>query len=153
MNRVTEISFNSSLMREMRAVAFVTKLIDDGKLCQKLCNASRAHSRPPTARPCPWLSAKAAAEAIQASGLKAETSPFDVTDERASESAIDAVVTRFGRLDIMVANAGINHRVPLPDWTPADWDQSPPDTIRWDAMRSLVSTNDCLTVDCFCNHA
>ena len=28
-NRMNEISFNSSLMREMRAVAFVTKLIDD----------------------------------------------------------------------------------------------------------------------------
>jgi NTE family protein len=27
-----EISFNSSLMREMRAIAFVTKLIDDGKI-------------------------------------------------------------------------------------------------------------------------
>ena len=32
MNRINEISFNSSLMREMRAVAFVTKLVDDGKL-------------------------------------------------------------------------------------------------------------------------
>jgi NTE family protein len=32
MDRMNEISFNSSLMREMRAVAFVTKLIDDGKL-------------------------------------------------------------------------------------------------------------------------
>jgi len=31
-NRVDEISFNSSLMREMRAVAFVTKLIDDNVL-------------------------------------------------------------------------------------------------------------------------
>ena len=30
MNRINEISFNSSLMREMRAIAFVTKLIDDG---------------------------------------------------------------------------------------------------------------------------
>jgi NTE family protein len=28
-NRINEISFNSSLMREMRAIAFVTKLIDD----------------------------------------------------------------------------------------------------------------------------
>ena len=27
-----EISFNSSLMREMRTIAFVTKLIDDGKM-------------------------------------------------------------------------------------------------------------------------
>jgi NTE family protein len=35
MNRVDEISFNSSLMREMRAVAFITKLIDDGKLGER----------------------------------------------------------------------------------------------------------------------
>jgi NTE family protein len=32
LNRMQEISFNSSLMREMRAVSFVTKLIDDGKM-------------------------------------------------------------------------------------------------------------------------
>jgi NTE family protein len=32
MDRVNEISFNSSLMREMRAVHFVTKLIDSGQL-------------------------------------------------------------------------------------------------------------------------
>jgi NTE family protein len=31
-NRINEISFNSSLFREMRAIAFVTKLIDDGKI-------------------------------------------------------------------------------------------------------------------------
>src|SRR5437016_13604883 len=32
LNRINEISFNSSLMREMRAINFVTKLIDDGKV-------------------------------------------------------------------------------------------------------------------------
>lgn len=32
MNRLNEISFNSSLMREMRAVSFVTDLIDQGRL-------------------------------------------------------------------------------------------------------------------------
>ena len=32
MNRINEISFNSSLMREMRAVSFVTRLIDEEKL-------------------------------------------------------------------------------------------------------------------------
>jgi NTE family protein len=32
LDRINEISFNSSLMREMRAIAFVTKLIDDGTL-------------------------------------------------------------------------------------------------------------------------
>jgi NTE family protein len=31
-NRMQEISFNSSLMREMRAIAFVTQMIDEGKL-------------------------------------------------------------------------------------------------------------------------
>jgi NTE family protein len=32
MNRINEISFNSSLMREMRAIALVTKLVDDGRI-------------------------------------------------------------------------------------------------------------------------
>jgi NTE family protein len=32
MNRLNEISFNSSLMREMRAISFVTDLIDEGML-------------------------------------------------------------------------------------------------------------------------
>jgi len=32
MNRINEISFNSSLMREMRAISFVTRLIDEGKV-------------------------------------------------------------------------------------------------------------------------
>ncbi|HEX4479779.1 MAG TPA: patatin-like phospholipase family protein [Rudaea sp.] len=32
MNRINEISFNSSLMREMRAIAFVTRLIEQGKI-------------------------------------------------------------------------------------------------------------------------
>ena len=32
LHRITEISFNSSLMRELRAVAFATRLIDNGEL-------------------------------------------------------------------------------------------------------------------------
>lgn len=32
LNRINEISFNSSLMREMRAISFVTRLIDDGTI-------------------------------------------------------------------------------------------------------------------------
>jgi NTE family protein len=50
LNRVNEISFNSSLMREMRAIAFVSKLIDDDwlkpefkqRLKQVLIHAVRA---------------------------------------------------------------------------------------------------------------
>jgi NTE family protein len=32
LNRINEISFNSSLMREMRAINFVTRLIDEGRI-------------------------------------------------------------------------------------------------------------------------
>jgi NTE family protein len=32
LNRLNEISFNSSLMREMRAIAFITRLIEDGTI-------------------------------------------------------------------------------------------------------------------------
>ena len=43
MNRINEISFNSSLMREMRAISFVTKLIDNGKLDDKEFRLMRIH--------------------------------------------------------------------------------------------------------------
>ena len=36
---------------------------------------------------------------------------------------MDEVLRRYGRLDILIANAGINHRVALADWTPTDWDR------------------------------
>jgi NTE family protein len=44
MNRVNEISFNSSLMREMRAISFVTKLIDDGKLKEGDAKRMKLHA-------------------------------------------------------------------------------------------------------------
>ena len=43
-NRMNEISFNSSLMREMRAIAFVTKLIDDGVLDSQHYSRMLIHS-------------------------------------------------------------------------------------------------------------
>ncbi len=47
LNRINEISFNSSLMREMRAISFVTKLIDDetidvGKMKRMLIHSIEA---------------------------------------------------------------------------------------------------------------
>jgi NTE family protein len=44
MNRINEISFNSSLMREMRAIGFVSKLIDDGKLRDTGMKRMRIHA-------------------------------------------------------------------------------------------------------------
>jgi NTE family protein len=44
LNRINEISFNSSLMREMRAIAFVTHLIDDGQLHDEKHRRMLVHS-------------------------------------------------------------------------------------------------------------
>jgi NTE family protein len=44
LNRMNEISFNASLMREMRAIAFVTKLIDDGKIADSSMKHMLIHS-------------------------------------------------------------------------------------------------------------
>jgi NTE family protein len=43
-DRINEISFNSSLMREMRTIEFVTRLIDDGALDGKTYNRMLIHS-------------------------------------------------------------------------------------------------------------
>ena len=44
LNRINEISFNSSLMREMRAISFVTSLIDDGAISDKKMKRMYVHS-------------------------------------------------------------------------------------------------------------
>src|SRR5580700_8145596 len=47
------------------------------------------------------------AQAVAAKGGKAEVSAFDVADGAAAEAAIDGIAKRLGRIDILVANAGI----------------------------------------------
>src|ERR1700726_2406247 len=44
LNRINEISFNSSLMREMRSVYFVTKLIEEEKILDKTIRRMLIHS-------------------------------------------------------------------------------------------------------------
>jgi NTE family protein len=43
-DRMNEISFNSSLMREMRAIEFITRLIDEGALDAKKYSRMYVHS-------------------------------------------------------------------------------------------------------------
>ena len=66
---------------------------------------------------------EAVAVRLRERGLKAHISPFDVTDYGAARTAIDSIVSRYGRIDTLIANAGINHRVALAEWTPEDWDR------------------------------
>ena len=44
LNRLNEISFNSSLMREMRAISFVSDLIDSGKVADGAMKRMRMHA-------------------------------------------------------------------------------------------------------------
>jgi hypothetical protein len=44
LNRVNEISFNSSLIHEMRAIRFVTQLIDDGYVVNGSLRRMRIHA-------------------------------------------------------------------------------------------------------------
>jgi hypothetical protein len=52
-----------------------------------------------------------------ADGIDGETlvAPADVTDPDAVEAAVEATHERFGRLDVLVTNAGVLHSVQLPD--------------------------------------
>lgn len=59
--------------------------------------------------------------ALQALGLSASSSVFDVTDHAAAKAAIDQVVAQHGSIDVVVNNAGIQNRKPFVDYTPEEW--------------------------------
>jgi len=52
--------------------------------------------------------AREVADAIAARGGKADVSGFDVADSKAVDAAVDVLVKRHGKIDILVANAGIS---------------------------------------------
>src|ERR1700689_1932768 len=52
--------------------------------------------------------ARDVADAVLKNGGKAEIAAFDVADTASTEAAIEALVKKHGRLDILVANAGIS---------------------------------------------
>ncbi len=48
---------------------------------------------------------------------------FDITDERAVRDGIDSVETSVGAIDVLVNNAGVQHRVPMLELAVEDWDR------------------------------
>lgn len=58
---------------------------------------------------------------LRAQGMSGEAAGFDVTDTAAVEACLADVAARHGRLDILVANAGINHRQVITEFELADF--------------------------------
>jgi 3-hydroxybutyrate dehydrogenase len=61
------------------------------------------------------------ARAIAATGARAMGVAMDVTDEKAVDDGVASVVKAFGRVDILVSNAGIQIVHPIDEFPYAEW--------------------------------
>ena len=66
-------------------------------------------------------SAAATGEAVRSLGRRSVVSVTDISDPKAVNEAIGAIVEELGRLDVLVNNAGIEKRAPFLEITPEDW--------------------------------
>lgn len=64
----------------------------------------------------------ATAEAIRSAGGSAEFVRYDVRSTAATDALVADIEARHGRIDVIVANAGIAHRTPLAALTDDKWD-------------------------------
>lgn len=67
---------------------------------------------------------RALADEIKAAGGSAEFLRLDVRDTAAADALVADVAKRLGRIDVIVANAGIAHRVPMSEMTDEKWDET-----------------------------
>jgi len=59
--------------------------------------------------------------AVALLGGKADAIAMDLADEAGARAVVDKTVQKFGRLDILINNAGINIRKPPQDFTLEEW--------------------------------
>jgi NAD(P)-dependent dehydrogenase (short-subunit alcohol dehydrogenase family) len=67
--------------------------------------------------------AEAVAESIRSEGGRASALRLDVTSEDQASESIRRAVSEFGRLDVVVNNAGVDLTVPVEELSTADWDR------------------------------
>lgn len=65
--------------------------------------------------------ANAVAAEFDPTGTRAMGVAMNVTDERQVDAGVDAVAAKFGGIDILVSNAGIQIVAPVVDFAYADW--------------------------------
>jgi NAD(P)-dependent dehydrogenase (short-subunit alcohol dehydrogenase family) len=67
--------------------------------------------------------ARAVVEAIRAEGCAGDSVTLDVTREDSVREAVQTVITRHGRVDILINNAGTDFTVPFEELTVEQWDR------------------------------
>ena len=60
---------------------------------------------------------------VEKRGVKATVAVLDITDRAAVERAVAAAIRNHGKIDTLVANAGVNKLKPLLEWQPAEWEE------------------------------
>jgi NAD(P)-dependent dehydrogenase (short-subunit alcohol dehydrogenase family) len=65
--------------------------------------------------------AERTAEKVRTFGVQAQVYALDVGDHAAVRDMVAAVAAHFGRVDILINNAGVNERVDLMEITPEQW--------------------------------
>lgn len=68
--------------------------------------------------------AKAVAERIKAEGVDVEVAQVDAADVKQTAQVVDQVIKRFGRLDVLVNNAGTFEAAPLTETTDEQYEHS-----------------------------
>jgi NAD(P)-dependent dehydrogenase (short-subunit alcohol dehydrogenase family) len=68
-------------------------------------------------------SATAVAESIQEIGRRSAAVAMDICSKASIRAAVEEILARFGRVDILCNTAGVNHRVPLLDYPEEEWDR------------------------------
>ena len=68
-----------------------------------------------------WEAARAAADDLDPRGAATLAIRMDVADERQVDLGVDQVCSAFGRLDVLVSNAGIQIVAPIDQFSFADW--------------------------------
>jgi NADP-dependent 3-hydroxy acid dehydrogenase YdfG len=66
---------------------------------------------------------KGLADELEGQGGKAEAVATDVTDRQQVKALVDSAVETFGRIDVMLNNAGLMPLAPLEDLKVDEWDQ------------------------------
>ena len=64
----------------------------------------------------------AAASSLRTRGFDCRIAAFDVTDGEATKQAIDHIEEEIGPIDILINNAGMQHRAPLEDFPAEKWE-------------------------------